>query len=677
MSWRPWALLAGILAALAVCLGYAAVDAVRTWRAAPPRRRRAFLAAALLAGGAAVFLTRGVEPRAGRHNEHALSFLASSAFVDADLRVFFEEREASPRVLLSVYELAAGRSLRGVRAFQLLVWLATAFFIFAALWRGGAGAAGAAAGALLYLLNFHSVLLAHGFAPDLACILILAAAVYAVVRLATEADPRRAAHAAVAVGAASFLAFTAKFEFGAVVLAGGALALASSKAKLPRAKAAAGLVLLAAMYGLFLTIGDRPENKLLPSEWFGLGAVAKHLAGNLYFQLVTANLGETFGVAPSPAAALAVIAAALAAAFVLKSSEAEPSRFFWPAFLSGWIVLIGALYLPMSFYPASHSRHHLFVFLPFVYLAGVLAGRVRGGAVSLLLALFLSAYADASAGRVRAYRGELRTGDRELSFLLDSRRDWPAGCRAIDPLPGLRPELLRKYFPYWDGAGTPPECLLVYRSPRSGPAYGPRSGEDLVMDGLRLPAWREASFAHAWYTDWHGPWDWSQAELLAPVPVVIGFYRADAAAWSALNARLKAASAPRHPGEESMMTAAWLKDVYHPLDPAYERSAEFCYKSALARTYGGWSRKAPAGPPADAAACFKPGPDVGASIEAEASRALYLQGLGRETEARAAAAAARALGSKAGYKGWALLRAEFAEQALARSPSRGYPKTTR
>lgn len=689
-----WVLFLGILGSLSLCAAYAALDALRAWRSAPARRRRGFLLAVSAAALASALLARGVEPRAGRHNEHALGFLASSASATADLPVFFAEREASPRVLLAAYESAAGRSLEGVRLFQLLVWGLTGFFVFAALRRGGAGASGAAAGAALYLWNFHAIVLARSFAPDLACPLFLAAGVYALVRFATEKEPRRALRAFACLGAASYLAFTAKFEFGAVVLAGGALVLLSGQGRLVRTApgaAAAGAAALAALYGHFLSVVARPDNKLLPAEALGALETARRVFVNLHFHLVTANLGEAFGAYPGRGLTAAAILAALAAAAWTRPRGAEPSRFFWAAFLAVWIALIGALHLPMSFYPLSHSRHHLFVFLPFVYLFGVLSGRAsqaRPRAAAAGLALFLCAYAGLNAARVRAYRGELRTHDRELAFLLDSRRDWPEGCLAVDPLPGLRSRVLRKYFPYWSpepGAAVP-SCLLLYRSPRGGPAFGPRRGEELAVDALRLPAWRERTFPHRWFTDWHVPADWSQYEALSPVEVTVGFYKAGPADWSALSARLEAAALARRREQasaEDPLTPAALRDVYHPLDAAYERSVEFCYKRALAPAFASWSRNARQpgrglGLPDAAALCFDEGlrdaegrGSAAEQVDLLAAKAVYLRGLGRDADARAALARARSAAAAARYRGRALLRADFAE-GLAPVPSAGY-----
>lgn len=661
-SWRQLALLGGTLAALLCFAAGCALDAARAWREASARRRGGFLAATALVAFSAAFLARGVEPRAGRHNEHALAFLASSAFVRPDLGAFFQEREASPRVLLSVYELAAGRTLRGVRVFQLGVWCLTAFFVFAALRLGGAGTPASVAAALLLLGNLHAVLLARSFAPDLACLLFLAAGVYAVVRLAVETDARRERLALAAAGAASFLAFTAKFEFGAIVLLGGAFALRGRTRLLKTRGAAAGAAVLAALYGLFLSIGDRPQNKLLPAGGLGPIEIAAHAAANLRYQLAAADPGGIL---------LAGALAALVFAFWTRPGRSEPSRLFWPLFLAAWTLLIGALYLPMEFYPASHSRHHLFVLLPVIYLFGVLAGRLpRNAAAGAALAALVCAYGAAHARSVRAMRGELRTHDRELAFLLDSRRDWPAGCLAVEPLQSLRSSVLSKYFPYWEpGSGPVPACLLLYRSPRSGPAFGPRTGEELAIDALRLPVWRESAFEHRYFTDWHGPWDLGQFEALAPLPVAIGFYRASPEAWSDLAGRLKAARAPRQErleAEQALVTPQWLAAIYHPLDASYERSVEFCYKRALA------ARASPD-------ACFEEGVrdarrrgDVADEINLQGARSSYLLGLGRAEEARAAAAEARRTAVGAHYRGWALQRVAFSEEALARAPARGY-----
>lgn len=683
-GWQYWVLLAAILAALGLGLFHVLKDVVRAWRAEPQLPRRAVLSAAVLIALGAVLSTRGVEMRAGRHNEHALLFLASASFEKSSLSLAFSEKEASPRVLLSTYELVVGRSLTCVRFFQLLGWVLSAFFVFGALWRGGAGVAGGAAAAVLLLFNSHAVEQAHSFSPDLACVLMLTASVYAVVIFAVETDSRRAERALAALGAAVLLAFTAKFEFGLIVLVGAVVAVLAGGAPRPRSLplAAAGAAGVVALCGLFLSISSKPENKLLPAELFGLLDAARFALGNLREQL---------GLDAAGAAA----AAALFGAAWTKARRTEPGRFFWAAFLSVWIALIGVLYLPMAFYPLSHSRHHLFVFLPFSYLFGVMAGRLMGDApgagrrtaVVAGLALLLGAYAVKSLERVSSYRGYSRTSDRELSFLLDSRSDWPAGCFAFDPLPGLRPFVLRKYFPYWTPAdGPPPPCLLIYRSPRSGRAYGPRSGGDRVVDDLRLPAWRERSFEHRWFTDWQGPWDWPHFELLAPVPVTIGFYRAGPADWLVLNERLMAAAAPPQPAAGEVMSARWGRSGYHPLDSSYLRSVEFCFKRALTDAFMTAARRPGPGDddlglPSSAADCFDAGVreaaalgDVADEIDLLAAKASYLQGLGRDGDARAALAQARATAKKADYRGWALVRAEFAERGMDPDPSRGYNK---
>ena len=244
--------------------------------------------------------------------------------------------------------------------------------------------------------------------------------------------------------------------------------------------------------------------------------------------------------------------------------------------------------------------------------------------------------------------------------------------------------VLRKYFPVWDERpGAVPDCLLLYRSPRSGPAYGPRSGADLVIDRSRFPAWREATFAHRWYTDWQGPWDWFQYERLDPVPVTVGFYRVTPRQWADLRVTLRAAPGWKYSDmapEQSPMTASWRRAGYHPTDAAYERSVEYCYKRDHAPVFASWTRRPPV-LPASALDCFDAGlraagerGDAGERVDLYAAKAAYLLALGRLPDARAALAAARAAAAAAHYRGWALLRVEFVEQALAQSPSGGYAR---
>ncbi len=653
---RLWALLAAILISFLICGRALLADAVALWRTTPrPARRRAVQLGLVVAlAGWALASTQPL--RAGRHNEHSLWFLASSLSDVADL---FAEREAAPRALFALYATVNGAAWAGALLFQRLCWLLSGLLVFAALRRGRAGLAGAGAGALLYLLSAHAVLLASSFAPDSAALLLLLVGVYAAVRFATADGPAAARDAFVVACAAGLILADTKFEFGLAVGWGLAVALAAGRAQDLRARPgvpAAAATAAALLSGLFLAVNSHPSNKLLPADPLGPGALLAALASNLDYQLVDSTLGPLMG---ANAARLLLAGAALWGLYTGRRSR------FWLPFLGGWALLFVALYPPMAVYPLSHARHHLFVLLPFAFAGGLLTDRAaawegrRRVVVRAALAGGLALYGFAGLEALDAARGALRTHDRELAFLHEARAAWPEGCAVAVGPDDLRGRMLRRYFPAWDGGGPRPACLLAYRAP-SETVFGGRAEPVLAARG---EPWREARFAHAWSTDAHGPWEWTRFELAAPVPVVVGFYRVPEGAaprWDFADA-----------GPEPEAPAAWNRAIIHPFDAAYEGSVEACFKRRLSATP--WA-------PAGARTCFdravedaRARGDAADEVLLLASRASFLRGLGLNAQAREDVAAARRVAAAARYAGRGLARADFAARfdtmPVLRSPS--------
>lgn len=655
-----------LLAALAFCAASAASEGRAAWSAAGPRARRLALAGVAVSAAAAWLLARDIPVGAGRHNEHALWFLANAPLTSPDLADLFEEREAAPRALFAAYEAVAGRSFGAVLLFQGACWWASALLLFAAVRRLGAGAAGAFVAAALYAANVHAILQARSFAPDVPSAFLVVAGLLAVSGLFVEPGARPAAGRLAWFAAAAWLALMSKFELGLALAAGGALALASRGAALGRrawvAAAAVG-ALGAAFLGLGVSVFGK---KLLPAEPIGLAELLAAAAANLHRHLAEANLEAVAGWRTPPwATAAAVLALVLAAGWPEKRGDRRaPAR---ALFLGGWLFLLACLYGPFSLYPASHARHHLMVFLPFCALLGLAAGRAfeaaapRAGRAELsaFLGAVLLVYASAQARAARVYADAPRTHDRELRFLAESRALWPEGCVAVDPEPGLRRRVLAKYFPSRAEGGPEPSCVLVYRRPD---VLFRATTPSADLSGLPLTPWRQESFAHAHFTDWHGPWDWDKFERLDAVAVRVAFDRLAAGRWSDLNARLAAAK----PRTGAAAPPRWARQHQHPLDRAYQGSVEACYRRALTASLAPAAVPEPARwrLPESAAACFDAAVedarrrgDAADASQLLSARAAVERALGRDARAREDLRAARRAESGSG-------RAAFAARGL-------------
>lgn len=635
------------LGALAVFLTLGASFLREEWARAP-RSARAWAAAGLLAAFAAgALLSRGAGLRAGRHNEHAFALLATPVFPRVERRMF-EERDFSPRLALSLYERVAGRSFGAVRALQAALWALACLFAFLALRRGGLEWPAAAAGAGLLFFNRHGLLLARSLAPDGAAVMFLLAGAYALARLDAETDARRRSADFYWFCAANLLTAMGKAEFMLAQWFGLAVVCWRGRGKAlhrPWRLAAAGAAasLLPWLHAVCLEVVFEGQRRF-PDSWSSPLAVAWGALGNLGYHLSQA------GVLPrEPLAAVLLGSAAAGAALLAAREPGSPAR-LWASYALPWLVFFGIIHVPLSLYPLSHSRHHVFVLIPAALLLGAAAQAalkaLPGAAGRGLLAAALGFYALGQASALRAARDELRTSDREWRFLAESRRDWPSGCAAVYPFSDARQAVLAKYFP---AAPSEPEtgaCLLLYRSPRHQTAAfldRPRPPRELPP-GAR--PWREAAFEHRPSTDWHGPWDWSRLEAQGPLPVVLGFYRVDAASWRRLRAELPA-DAPD--GSLPPTPARWVPDEVMTAGLRDDFSLELCYKKALSEALAAGQA------PAAALACYdralaqaRARPADGDEALLLASRAELLRAMGRLQEARADVEAGRRAAASSG-----------------------------
>jgi hypothetical protein len=183
-------------------------------------------------------------------------------------------------------------------------------------------------------------------------------------------------------------------------------------------------------------------------------------------------------------------------------------------------------------------RHQLYFFIPCVYLSALaLAGlesaaeRLKGHRGKLFYPLCWSAialYTALNAGAALGFNGELRTNDRELCFLMEAQRAWPAGCQVVHSVrnrANSRFAFLKKYFPFMpDCSVRPAGCLLKYVSPEpdifTDNRLSPLNQAPLTA-GPAAAAWRAISFNHAYYTVFRG----EVRETTTPVPLTLGFFR--------------------------------------------------------------------------------------------------------------------------------------------------------
>lgn len=501
------------------------------------------MAAVALPAGLLPFL---LPPRGGYDNEHDLECLGA-AFFTLKPELFRLYKEYSPLFTDGLADLLSGRSLEAVLWKNRLLPALSSCALFAALRRAGAGLAAAAGGTALVFLSFLSLLSASSFATTSGVMFVWSLSLLALADLhaAPEPDARRLAW----VLATTVLVAGARFEF----LPANFLLLAASLWSKPRARLRG---LLRAPRLLLLLAGAA-----LLAPWLARAAALspeRQLAGkyepalNLASQLGDRNLAVLAGAGPAypapggaPAAPPSKLGHALAWLFTLgalAAAAAGPLRrrggLALAAALLAWCLYFASIYGPPDLYPLHFMRHQLFFFVPFALLAALgLRGAEEAAsarpaaarAFPFALAALVAGYAALNVRAARSFDAELRTNDRELAFLAGARRDWPDACAALYPRYSrhtFRDAVLAKYFPGLPGPGKDfPPCLLKYASPEpfifNDPAPPPLAQAPLLPGPA--PAWREASFSHAFYTTFR-PGAAEREETVAPVPLRIGFY---------------------------------------------------------------------------------------------------------------------------------------------------------
>jgi hypothetical protein len=238
------------------------------------------------------------------------------------------------------------------------------------------------------------------------------------------------------------------------------------------------------------------------------------------------------------------------------------------------------IYIPLALFPLHHSRHQLYVFVPFALCAGAAYSALpraasRAGAVAVTLALITYA-----AGQVRALNAlapQWRTHDAEWNFLLDASRRWPEGCRAFYPGADHRAGVIAKFFP------SRGDCVLAYESARHQviDRYPPVYDEDPPQPPAAGPDALRVEFTHRYFTDWHGPWQNGKRERLDPATVRLRFYpiaRSDAVVPQGRRDERKHYPQLWRPG-------SWRDKPY--ARAPYEGSIEECYKSAMSSAIAG------------------------------------------------------------------------------------------
>ncbi len=532
--WPLYAFCAALAASFLLTAWLLGSDLLEWARAAGPRRALAALAAA-----AALFLAwqaafRTVPLRGGYDNDHDFHYLGAAPFGHSSLRECFSGKEVSPLLFTALGDAVSGTSLVAVPARNALLVFLAALLLYAALRRGGLSSQAAAAGAGLLLFDFLAALNARTFSTTPANLFYFCAAIYAAA--AADAGRRGLAGLAAALGAL-FLLWAGRYELAAVPVfflgaslarRGGGLRRLSADARTRKTAlllAAGAAALCGAWY--LKVIAVFPYNG--PPRFGPLLA-----ASNFVYQFWSRDLGL---VLPLPAAAAwALAAGAFTLVFLRRSGrDGRSAAQAWAALLS--VLFFSAVFMPLDEYPLQFMRHQLYFLVPFAALAALAwraawAGRLPRAQWAVLAALGC-VYLYANARAAVSFNGSLRTNDLEWRLLLRARSDWPAGC-ALDYGPrDSRYGVLRKYFPllYGDCSAAVPACVLKYVPASCQVFSGPESGrpEGCTSQWLPPPAGTpavpaEASFAHRFYTIF------SDSETRAPVPVRIGFYRADSPA---------------------------------------------------------------------------------------------------------------------------------------------------
>ena len=530
--------------AWALSLFFAAKFVLAWWRREPARAGALLSLAAIAAAAAAA--AWALPARGGYENNHDFLRLGADLFSGRPL-AYPQFKEYSPLFTDALSDLFSGRSLRAVLWKNRLLPAVSLVLFFAGLRRLGAGFFASAGAAALLFLNFLSLLHSSAFSTASSNMLIWLISLAAL--FDAHAAPRLGTPGLLWIAASSVLVAGARFEFlPANFLVFSAVLLAKPAAERRALLAPRNLLVLAG--GAALLAGWL---------WRAAGANPAELAGNLFspaknllYHLGEQNLGvlaaalsSAWGRAVPPAGAallcalflLACVGGSLAG---VRGAAGEMKRNLAVlAVLLLWITYFSMIFTLTEAYPLHLMRHHLYFFLPFALLfaAGLngleSAAERRPGAAKKTflagLAVFLAAYAALNVRAALGFNGELRTNDRELAFLAAAKRDWPPGCLAV--YPGLNPAgsragLLSRYFPVLSRPGEAAgNCLLKYVSAEysifSGAAPRPIDQQPLRAGP---GAWREASFAHAFYTVTAGS-GFALGETTAPVPLTIGFYR--------------------------------------------------------------------------------------------------------------------------------------------------------
>ena len=506
-----------------------------------PDRKKGLAAAILIAAAFACchFFYGGVQPRGGYDNDHDFGYQSVSFFKPGDIGLAMSSKEASPLVTDALSDAASGSSLRSVLYKNRLLMFLSAIVLFACLRGLDLGIGAAIFGSALFYLNFLTVLNGSAFSTTASNIFFLCSGLLAAVIFETR---RRDLKGLIWALAAFFLIWTGRYELSfmpglmlclSLLLPGGALrALAVTPGARTLTRLALGTAAALCAAWTLLVLASGRFNGPSPG-------MAMQLLAHLKYQLGDKNLGV---LAPRAAGfANYLAAAALAAAFLGArfSAKRGPRLVFWSVMLA-WAVFVSAIFALPDSYALHFMRHHLYFFIPFVFIFSAAWDAcwkftgTRPAAVGLkwgALVCFCAVYLKANADVVRALEPEKRTNDMEWALLLKASENWPAGCAVMYPAQDKqhRSDLIRKYFPIVpDDCGRPaPACLLKYfpaapqimKAPASAEAAsGGSAAAASARAGSR--ALYESVFKHRFYT-------LTDMETREEVPVRTGFYYAD------------------------------------------------------------------------------------------------------------------------------------------------------
>lgn len=537
-----YVLYAACLAAFAVNAWFLAADLCGWFRNCEPRRRLAtvLLLAAAFGIGQAAF--SGVSPRGGYDNEHDFQYLGMRYFDLGDIDLSFSGKEVSPVIADAVSDFLSGSSLAFVLVKNGILMFAAAVALFAFLRRCGLGIAASFFGFSAFYFNFLAALNGKTFSTTSANVFYICSALYA----AASLDEGRRGLAGLAWAlCAVFLVWAGRYEMvalPALFIVASLLRPGGGLRKLVSAggRAAAAWTAIAATAALcavwIATVAARyPYNGPSAREALRLGA---HFRDQLWGN----NLA--IGLHIPAAAVFFAVAAAFLLVFRRALAAGDRRRLSYCAALLACALCFSAVFSVQSEYPLHFMRHQLYFFLPFACLAAFAwealwrPGRVKAGWAVLILvcAVYLRANAAAAAG----LEAEKRTNDLEWRLLLKARKNWPPGCVLVYGQHDHRRNVLKKYFPLFSGdcSQKKPNCVFKYIPAHCQVFSGPEAGRPWGCVQPWLPAGTrpgaalaEAGFHHRFYTIFR------DSESRAPVPVRIGFYRADGAADKALFCR--------------------------------------------------------------------------------------------------------------------------------------------